>query len=177
MSDPLGRIKPGPPCPACGYRTSLGALKRVRDELLSKRPSPLHRQTVASGGSGGAGGSGAGSGAGSGSVIYGKGTITPGGAGATGNIGPIQAGKGLVRASGGCGGDGGSSHTRLRDHADALRASVFGIDGEICAGCGTFWKPDARREGSEMREQIRELRLELESAVDILGRVPEPDEA
>ena len=48
-------------------------------------------------------------------------------------------------------------------------AGAAAIDGEICADCGTFWKPNAKVKSAEMREEIRKLRLEVDSAIDILG--------
>lgn len=95
-----------------------------------------------------------------------------GGGGWGGNVGPS------IQASGGSGGSGASGdlmdgglgldHTSL-DHVSA--SGPVQIDGEICARCGTFWKPDARQEAIGVEEEIRNLRLETESAVDLLGRV------
>ena len=149
MSDPIGCIDPGPPCPACGHRVSLGKLDAVLAGLRARKAAlPKTIPPIAAG----------------------KGLSVMGGK--TLNVSPGRQGLGVVSSPG----------NFARDYADKTyvdgiqsstpnRYGPISIDGEICANCGTFWKPDAKVEADSAMEEIRKLRLELESAVDLLGRV------
>jgi len=47
----------------------------------------------------------------------------------------------------------------------------FSSEDEVCADCGTHWKPTAKVESDELRAEIRRLRTEIDSAVDLLGEL------
>lgn len=154
--DPLTRIDPGLPCPSCGYRVSLRALSRVRDGLRRKKAEQggrtiWGRKTLqVDGGGGGGGGRG-------GTIVLDVKEVVN-----TAPDSPISAGSGLTMVG-----------RSVTGHAGV--GNPLTIDGEVCARCGTFWKPDARQEALGMEEEIRNLRLEVESAVDLLGRVSEDE--
>jgi len=174
VSDPLGRVEPGPPCPSCGYRVSLDKLHRVRDELLDKKARlPKKIPPIQ---------------AGQGLSVQGSKTIQlaggiSGGGGTSVGVPVTGAGVGVPISAVQCGnaiqGDplvnnGASDGWATKAYVDGMSGGQsIAIDGEICAKCGTFWKPDAAKEAATLHAQIIKLRLELESAVDLLGRLPD----
>lgn len=148
MSDPLGYVESGSPCPSCGYRISLGALERVRDALRRRKaelPPPRKIPPISSGG---------------GLTVWGSRTF---------NVGSgVNVGGSGVNASSGNSVQGDSIHGAITSDA---KTDAVSIDAEICSRCGTFWKTDAAQEAEAALTEIRALRTELESAVDLLGRV------
>lgn len=144
MSDPLGYVESGSPCPSCGYRISLGALERVRDALRRRKaelPPPRKIPPIAAGG---------------GLTVLGSRTLNVGGSGPGASVGTGNAVN--------------KSYVDGVITGDA-KTDAVPIDAEICSRCGTFWKTDAAQEAEAALTEIRELRAELESAVDLLGRV------
>lgn len=151
MSDPLTTIPLGPVCPSCGGRISLQALMDVRDELRQRkreRPKPQPKVPPIA--------------AGKGLRLSGGKTVNLGGGpGVVGSQLPVgQSGIPIGMD------DAGGGPARSRHKIAAIQ-----IDALMCARCGTFWKPNARDEARQLEEEIKKLRLELYSAVDLLGRV------
>ena len=159
MTDVLVQVPPGPPCPNCGCTESLEALETCINDLRREKhrraqererhrlaaitkASPLPGPGI---GAGGAGGSGGGSG---GAVV-------------------------ITGGSGGAGGLGMSTGYASKAYVDQNIGDInaLEIDKLTCAKCGTWFTKDADYQRESLRDQVRELRIEMEGAIGLLGKL------
>jgi len=59
----------------------------------------------------------------------------------------------------------------IQQHVIVTGPGGVSSEDEVCADCGTHWKPTAKVESDELRAEIRRLRTEIDSAVDLLGEL------
>ncbi len=160
-SDPLKRVDPAPeapPCPACGSRLTLDRLHEVLAHLRHKRDakhgSPIGGWSVTLGGGGGAGGGGGG-------LVSlnfpAASRLSPGATGGTGG----QATQGNHVAA--------SPSGRVEVQAGGIRHISDGRS--TCAHCGTVFDPLVSVQRDVLLEEIKKLRLETSSAIDLLGEL------